>query len=324
MNLEFHYWIVLFLAKRAGLPYEEALTVAYSSQLVDDRTYPISICGSRGSDELLATQSYSSSDESALRDVRLAFHFVPGSREEASALRLDGAACPLVVTPNGPRAKALLVSALKTRNPYRVGIALHAYADTWAHANFSGTIDSTNAFVIDDPIPPLGHAPALKRPDALNEIWEDPRLLPAHALVNNRVRFTAAARMIYKYLATYARKSFDDVDSVEKELLDLWGRSGEKGRAERFADYAIAAEAPPYERDAWLVAAGLAEAASFEAAGETKMERAFASVIRRGDEWLRSRVSVRSYTVVDEFYKSDLAHWNEAAKAHLAAFAEYH
>jgi hypothetical protein len=288
---------------------------------VDDRTYPVAIEGSRGIDEVIATQSFDSVDDPRSRGIRLAFHFVPGVQAEASALRLDGKASPLVVTPNGPRAKDLLVAALKTRDPYRVGVALHTYADTWAHANFSGTMEATNAFVSDDPVPPVGHAPALKRPDALNEVWDDPRLVPAHARIVNRERFTAAARMVYKYLATYARRGFDDVDLVEMELAELWGRSGEKGRAERFADYSIATEAPPYERAAWLEAAGLAEASSYEASGEAGLGRAFGQALRRGDEWLRSRVSSRRYTVDERYYRSDLARWNAAAKAHLSAFA---
>lgn len=320
MNVEFHYWVVLFLSRRAGLPYDEACTIAYSSQFVDDRTYPIAIEGPRGADEVIATQSFDSVDDQRSRAIRLAFHFVPGVREEASALRIDGEASPLVVTPNGPRAKELLLAALKTRDPYRVGVALHTYADTWAHANFSGTMEAANAFATDDPVPPVGHAPALKHPDALNEVWEDPRLLPDHAHIVNRERFTAAARMIYKYLATYARRGFDDVDLVEMELSELWGRSGEKGRAERFADYAIATEAPPYERASWLEEAGLAEASSFEASGEPGLGRAFGQALRRGDEWVRSRISSRRYTVDERYYLSDLARWNAAAKAHLSAF----
>ncbi len=321
MNLEFHYWIVLFLARKAGLDAGEAWTIAYSSQLTDDRTYPIPLEGPVGRDEVIATQSFGTSDDAPTRAIRLACHFIPGVRAEASRLRVDGEAGALVVTPGSPTAKGLLIAALRSRDPYRIGIALHAYADTWAHANFSGTLDPKNAFADVDPVPPLGHAPALRRPDLLVEIWEDPRLLSPYRRAVNRDRFMAAARMIYKYLATYARRPFADVDRVEAELHALWGRAGEKGRAERFADYAIATGEKPYERDAWLREAGLAEAVAFDPPAEGGLPRALAKALRRGDEWIRTRIGGRTYPVDERYYGSDLARWNAAAKAHLSAFA---
>ena len=321
MNLEFHYWIVLFLARKAGVGADEAWTIAYSSQLTDDRTYPIPLDGQRGRDEVIATQSFGTSDDEETRAIRLACHFIPGVKAEASRLRIDGDAGALVVTPGSPNAKRLLIAALESRDPYRIGIALHAYADTWAHANFSGTLDPKNAFADDDPVPPIGHAPALRRPDLLVEVWDDPRLLSPYRRVINRDRFMAAARMIYKYLATYARRPFDDVDTVEGELSELWGRPGAKGRAERFADYAIATEEKPYERDAWLREAGLADAVAIDTPEEGGLPKVLAKALRRGDEWIRTRIGGRTYRIEDRYYGSDLARWNAAAQAHLAAFA---
>ena len=40
--------------------------------------------------------------------------------------------------------KKLLIEGLKTRNLYRVGIAIHTYTDSWAHQNFSGLDEEWN------------------------------------------------------------------------------------------------------------------------------------------------------------------------------------
>lgn len=331
MNLEFHYWVVLFLARKAGLDSRESLLIARSSQFVDERSESLSIRGSDGAFTLPATQRIGLAGDGVSSSIWIPFHFVPGDATLAATARLDGASHPLATTENSSAAKSLLVAALKTGNPYRIGIALHAYADTWAHQNFVGDEDSFNAFFPDDSVPPIGHAPALNKPDLLGEVWEDPRLKPEFRLVENRRRFAAAARMIYKYLATYARRGFEDVDLVEAELQELWGKPGSKGRSERYADYAIELYEAPYRSDEWYLESGIPDASRSSTpgvglasriagvlGGQRWSERA-AKAASRGSDFLRETFGLptRELRAPGPVLGSPLEKWAQAAGAHL-------
>lgn len=320
MNGEFHYWITLFAAKRAGVPDAEARIIAYSSQLTDDRTARVELEGPGSRTLLIATQSFAYSDDPATRAARMAFHFVPGDAEAASALRVDGRASRLATTPGCKSARAALVAALSSRDPYAVGIAAHAYADTWAHANFSGVEEAANSFSADDPIPPLGHAAALKKPDLLNEVWEDPRLVARERSIDNRKRFAGAARMLYKFFAAYSRRGFDDVDRFEAELRELWGGRGAKMKEERLADYAIATGERPYDKDEWFVEAGLQGlVATLRVDGSAgPLERRLKDLARKGRDMLVDKLGL-SLPEPAPFADSHLRRWNEAACRHLCA-----
>jgi hypothetical protein len=317
MNSEFHYWITGFLAVKAGLPLADAALIAASAQLVDDRTQRIRLAGAG---ELIATQDLASLGGEEAARIRAAFHFVPGDRAAASAKRRDGRAGEGVVTPDSPLAKALLIDALKSDDRYRIGIALHAYADTWAHQNFSGSADPANAFAADDPVPPVGHAPALRAPDRLNEIWTDPRLETPDDAVDNRLRFASAALKIYKYLATYARRPFDDAELVLVELETLWGERALRTRDEREAAYARASGLRPWSAAAWLDSAGLAGAGYWSDRPELDgVDEKWRKLGRRGEDWLVGKLG-KSVEAGPAFSGSDLDLWNRAAGGHMAAF----
>ena len=75
------------------------------------------------------------------------------------------------------------------------------------------------------------------------------------------------------------------------------------------------------DHDAWLREAGLADAVAIDTPEEGGLPKVLAKALRRGDEWIRTRIGGRTYRIEDRYYGSDLARWNAAAKAHLAAFA---
>ena len=77
---------------------------------------------------------------------------------------------------------------------YRIGIATHAYADTWAHQNFVGWYDFFNDISLDVK-PDIGHANAEHHPDWPAHRWEDSRLI--NDQVDNADRFFAAAKEMY-------------------------------------------------------------------------------------------------------------------------------
>lgn len=318
MNLEFHYYTICFLAKNAGFSEYDATTIAHSSQFVDHNIVSYRIETQRGEYRLTPTQNYGFWDESFPRTVYVPFHFFPGDPDEPRAKRRDGAVNPFNTTPNSPRVKELLVEALRSRNLYRVGIALHTYADSWAHQNFSGRLEEWNRIERSTPVPAIGHAQALGRPDDLALTWEDPRLAPDHATVVNRTRFFRAARQIYKYLSTYLGKKYDDLELVEWELERIVGTQERRlSTTERINEYIISQECPPYSRSRWLT-----EALDLPPReNEELMFRGYSKVL-----WLRDAVLYRSRLLeqrpvraLDGFYTSDLYRWHEAAKEHLAA-----
>jgi len=316
MNIEFHYYIIHFLANQAGFPEEEARTLAYSSQFVDHNIISYTIKSGNRTYATFPTQNYGFWDDSFPREVYIPFHFFPGNPDYERAKRLDGRKNSLSCTPNGPQVKELLLTALKTRNLYRVGIALHTYADSWAHQNFSGQLEEWNAIDSRSLIPAIGHAQALRKPDTPGLSWKDPRLQKENQTVVNRDRMLAAARMIYKYLCTYNHRSFDDIDVVEWKLADLIGMPGAKTSDERISDIVIEERMEKYYRSEWLHEAFHVT----EDPGSKELFTGYDKLL-----WLKDAVLYRSSIIERKpvsakpaFYESNLYKWLESARDHLA------
>lgn len=320
MNLEFHYYALHFLARRAGFSDDEARLLAHSSQYVDDAIYEYEVVGGSGALFLpyrtVVTQNYIFWDERTRDEVYLPFHFIPGEAARAAAARRDGSRDPYLVTPDSPIAKELLVAALRTRDLFRIGIALHSYADSWAHQQFSGRIGEVNAVDPASPLPPAGHLQALRSPDQALETWLDPRLKDGAEKVDNRARFLEAARKIYRYLRTFRRLGFEGGGSVLEELSELWARDGRDMRS-RIADFIIADPMEAYDRRSWPFEAGISDETAEERRGS-----GYDKLI-----WLKTEIAgkaggergVRRVECRKDFGSSELYLWNEAARAHRRA-----
>jgi hypothetical protein len=225
--------------------------------------------------------------------------------------RSDGLHNPWIVTPDSPLARELLVSALKTGNPHRVGIALHAYADTWAHQNFTGRLEAANELGPATALPPAGHLQALTSPDLALELWTDPRLRRPE--VDNRTRFLAAAGMIYRFLRTSLRKDFADEGLVVDELRRLWERRNLDEQSRSF-DFSIRYDIEPWNAQFWLTEAGISNKDSGE-----ERPRGYDKLL-----WLRSelakargkREGARQVDSGGRFAGSALHAWSEAARQH--------
>ena len=316
MNIEFHYYIIHYLCNHAGFSREDAYLISYSSQFTDHNIVSYDIDTGRNTYRTIPTQNYGFWDDSFPKEVYIPFHFFPGESDKSARVRRDGKRNSLCCTPNSPGLKELLISSLKTRNPYRIGIALHTYADSWAHQNFSGKLEEWNTIEKRSLIPAIGHAQALKKPDTLDLVWTDPRLLLEPAKVNNRDRVIRASRQIYKYLRTYNRLGFDDVDLVIWKLEQLLGPvRGEKPIQERITDYIIDLEIERYDRTEWV-----REAFSpTEVPGDERMFAGYDKFL-----WLKDALLYRSSLVVRQpapaksgFHESHFFLWQEAAKEHL-------
>lgn len=213
MDIEFHYYINYMIALRAGLSPEAAYKIAYSAQYIDDNTeyYTILQKDSLAQYNNIITQSMSPvlsvKDTISIYPV---FHFIPGNDVlRSSALRIDGQWRYMTTTPDNKIAKNCLKSALKSGDPCWAGIASHAYADTWAHQNFTGLKDSYNTVDKQSNILSLkghvGHASVLHAPDNPSSIWYDYRLKDMK--IDNAERFLEAAKSLFKMYLKYAHSS---------------------------------------------------------------------------------------------------------------------
>jgi hypothetical protein len=258
MDIEFHYHVTAIVARHAGFSEADAATIGHGAQFVDDNTTPRVVldAGGRPMFRSLPTQARGIlAPWTAMRAVFPAFHFVPG-RPEDTAPRTDGAAHPLVTTPDSPGARALLAAAFHAdpdTRIMRIAIASHTYADTWAHQSFAGLRHPINALG-RGLLPALGHAAALARPDRVGLRWTDPRLVEPK--VDNGERFMAAARALHaryrEHLRPRGGSRWEDLAASLAEILRPDRGGAVRGRSARYAAYArLAPWLPPYDSQAW-------------------------------------------------------------------------
>lgn len=279
MNKEFHYDMTYVILMRAGADQEFARLAACSAQFIDERLEDLKFHGIT----LEATQTPILAPRTDRRRIFPVFHFIPGEPGRASP-RKDRLQHEFVTTPDSPLARKLLTCALESRDPYRLGIALHAYADTWAHQNFVGCRHSFNAFpgIINGIIPNIGHHDAGHKPDQLG-YWNDLRL--ENEMIDNRRRFRCAAIRMYEECALFFEKAQPSTVILIREKERFRGMLDAPTRKERQAlrEGSVPFGYPHYSKDAWFDDA-------LEAAGP------------------------------DDFKDTSLYLFHEAAKAHIKDF----
>lgn len=228
MDKEFHYYITYIVAQRAGFGPEDAYRIAYVSQLTDENTAVYRVNeGQEGEFETFASQTYDIlNPQTALLRIHPVFHFMPGDRTDImspTAGRRDGKLHRLNTIPNGRNSRALLLAALETGNPCRIGIAAHTYSDAFAHQNFVGAADVFNSLVSLSPFH-VGHVEAGHKPDHPAAVWHDRRLLSSHERVDNRHRCIQAAA----YLLNFLSRGTSPATEMERLVRDLKGALGER------------------------------------------------------------------------------------------------
>jgi len=256
MDKEFHYYMTHLIAARSGFNPDEAGLIAKVCQATDENTqvYKVYV------DNELVYSNYVSQTSDLLRPrysrmrIYPVFHFIPGDIDFAGAQRADGNTRRLNTTPDSSLANRCIDDALASNDLYQIGIACHAYADTWAHQNFIGYNDRFNKFdgMLDWVIPNIGHADAKHAPDWPAHIWMDTRLIAVNQRINNKARFLEAAGRLFEKLASY--NGHQNIDT-ERDLLcrDLdiaiskaHENSGNKGKKYRVERYRMLATYPQY------------------------------------------------------------------------------
>jgi hypothetical protein len=235
MNKEFHYYITFILCRKAGFDADESYKIAYSSQYTDDNdshTF-VNFNGGGGFISKISQTMDITKPTPKHKSIYPYFHFIPGGKEgkkfcnfkdelveacqEKSNFKCGSSNCLLTI-PNSENAQDLLKEALNEEDRnlllFRIGIAIHAYADTWSHQNFVGynhILNSNKTNLIDLK---LGHANFKHDPDEIDNKWKDERLDSDNEIDNNE-RFLQAAKEIF--LRLYMSKNgVSKLDAAEK------------------------------------------------------------------------------------------------------------
>jgi hypothetical protein len=260
MQKDFHYDMVYALAKEAGYKEDEAYIIAHSSQYVDDNTereytvsdshgdfyvdFPNEIGKSGNLYFPIITQSadITSLQLSVQRYVFAPFHFIPGDNN----VEIKGTTNPLCTTRGCNNSVSLVQDSMKNKDPYRMGVALHSYADTWSHERFSAFREDWNKVSrsIFSSIPPnIGHAEVFTKPDEISLVWEDKRFKEK---IDNRERALKAAEQIFNFLNKEKTK-WNDVRSDFEIFVDA---KDLKERTKLIKDKYP--EMKDYDEDKWL------------------------------------------------------------------------
>jgi hypothetical protein len=290
MDIEFHYYMTYLIAARAGFAPADATILAQSAQEIDDNHIAIEVsAGTPFAYKNMISQTMNILRPQHDEHVFPIFHFIPGEPDAPSAVRKDGGMSPWTTTPNSPLANAMLDTALRSENLYRIGASTHAYVDTWAHQNFIGREHAFNEMPRDpgeslledvlDEIPPLriGHALAGHKPDIPDLIWTDGRL--ANPAVVNVDRFMDAAQHLFRKLyahkhgAAWGAEQAEAVASLVADLRSDIGPPGTKSapvesRVARYKTRALTAPygatpIPDYREGKWSDAAFVEKRADF-------------------------------------------------------------
>lgn len=282
MDIEFHFYITYILSRKAGYSKDDAYIIAYSSQYTDDNTHHYYVNYKDGDhffNEISQTMDITKPSKKRVKIYPL-FHFIPGGNEaeKTCSFDCDGKQC-FVTIPNSENANLLLKNALESKDLYRIGIAVHAFADTWSHQNFLGFKNKGNARNTVDWIPNIGHADFMHEPDKIHNEWKDMRLGKDGAIVNNDDRFMEAAKKIFIHLYKSKKPRSNDNDAAAKfDELDLeiklkeamkesyWFGSDSKARIESYRKICRELDSKDYQYDPkkWRYAALKKEEVEFD------------------------------------------------------------
>jgi len=259
MDIEFHHHWTLLTAARAGFKPDEARTIAYASQYTDSNTKLHTIDEGKPSQysNYISQTIDITHPKKELYRIYLLFHFMPGNPLAESARRKDGSLNWLNTTPDSENARWAMTRALELGDLFRIGIAAHVYADSWAHQNFTGYYSSFNAMkgtlAVINPFH-IGHAEAGKHPDLMTLRWTDERLARANEQVDNTQRFLEAARCLFSLFARHRNPSMsqsvleEEAAGLVKDLSECIAGTdtSDDGKKKRLLRYLALAGTPAY------------------------------------------------------------------------------
>jgi len=243
LDIEFHYYVTYLVALEAGFDQESANIIATSSQLVDDNVEINYIKNNKGKvyKTYISQTANILKPEDELFRIYPVFHFIPGDYINDKTRRKDGSYHILNTTPNSSNAQKVILNSVKTNNLYRLGIASHSYADTWAHQNFVGYFSYFNGMngVLNEAIPNIGHADARHDPDLISKVWRDERLITKNEVVDNNERFIEAVKNLLNYYKEFFDSSLNNHDKFINNMSKIFSIRGckQKHKEKRIEKY---------------------------------------------------------------------------------------
>jgi hypothetical protein len=155
MQIDGHHTATYVAARIAGFSFKDAEKVAYAAQYVDDATNA-GIVQFAQSDYLYSriASAHKMIDYDNFVDVEnhlawIPFHFLPGNGSLPLGESPEGGElAKLVCRPDSHIARDMLRRAVLDKDHkralHRLGIAMHVYADTFAHQGFVGSLSPAN------------------------------------------------------------------------------------------------------------------------------------------------------------------------------------
>ncbi len=244
MQKDFHYCCIAVLAKAAGFNKEDALTIAYASQYVDNSTEsePIRVGDLLFDPVRTAHMGLKAFDWGVQKRVYIPFHFIP-----PDVMRPPYKTYSFVTTPGSRFAMMIFEQACKGKTRVdrlcRIGVALHTLSDTWSHQCFSGRQHGENDVekisirtakgwirlfwenIALDLLPQIGHAEAGDFPDRPFQKWEYMRG-PTGDMIerDNKQEFMKAANTIYDLLKGIDKANAESAvpwENIESQIAEL-------------------------------------------------------------------------------------------------------
>jgi len=172
----------------------------------------------------------------ANHQVWLPFHFLPGNAGLRADQKHEGKFVEKIICrPDSPISREMVRDVIENRDRsyglHRLGVAMHVYADTWAHQGFAGVLHEVNEVedakdnntegglldvlknlfndVLDDAIPPLGHGRANIFPDLPFLSWSYKNYKGEQVSRNNTELFCNAADELCKAMQCFRAGSPD-------------------------------------------------------------------------------------------------------------------
>ena len=152
MQKDMHFYATYAVARAAGLPRDDAYTLAYSAQFVDDSDHQDTEVHADGGmmwgvatahHPVTATENAQEHNSGEQRRVWVPFHFIPGGHGDSLEEKLICIKDSAIANEMFDNHMAMALSD-KAYALHLLGIASHVYCDTFSHYGFSGISSSYN------------------------------------------------------------------------------------------------------------------------------------------------------------------------------------